>query len=186
MKFIISVLLTFGLITGAIAQDQPKPSDKIFNEACTKAKLENKKVMIIFHASWCGWCKRMDSIMNMPELKPLFEKTFVIEHMVVLENGTKKALENPGAEAFMNENGGEKQGIPFWLFFDAKGKLLAKSMMPTKDKAGKEIKANTGCPAQPDEVAFFVGLLKKTTNLTEAELALISEKFLLKKAAATH
>jgi thioredoxin-related protein len=186
MKLLFSILLSFGLITGAVAQEQPKPADKIFKEACSLAKQDNKKVMIIFHASWCGWCKRMDSIMNMPELKPLFEKNFVIEHMVVLESGTKKALENPGAEAFMNKNGGTKQGIPFWLIFNKKGKLLSDSRMPSKDKAGKAKLANTGCPAQPDEVAFFVGLLKKTTNLTEAELALISEKFVMKKAGTTH
>lgn len=186
MKLLISVLLSFGLITGVVAQEKPQTSDKIFKDACALAKKENKKVMIIFHASWCGWCKRMDSIMNMPELKPLFEKNFVIEHMVVLESKNKKDLENPGAEEFMNKNGGKNQGIPFYLIFNAKGKFIADSRMKTKDKNGKEVLANTGCPAQPDEVAYFTGLLKKTTKLTESDLALISERFLLKKATTTH
>ena len=124
--------------------------------------------------------------MKMHELKPMFGNNFVIEHMVVLESPAKKALENPGAEEFMNKNGGEKQGIPFWLIFNSKGKLIADSRMPTKNKAGKKTLANTGCPAQPDEVAYFTGLLKKTTKLTEADLALITDRFLLKKAATTH
>ena len=186
MRLIICVILSFGLITGIVAQDKPQPADKIFNDACALAKKENKKVMIIFHASWCGWCKRMDSIMNMPEMKPLFGKNFVIEHLVVLENGAHKALENPGADVFMNKNGGDKQGIPFWLIFDAKGKLLADSRMPSKDKTGKETLANTGCPSTPEEVDFFIKLLKKTTTLNEAELTLVSERFVMKKAATTH
>jgi len=177
MRVAFSIMLSFGLITGSIAQEQPKPADKIFKEACSLAKTENKKVMIIFHASWCGWCKRMDSLMNMPELKPLFEKSFVTEHMVVLESKGKKDLENPGAEAFMNENGGEKQGIPFWLIFNDRGKLLSDSRMPSKDKAGKDILANTGCPADPGEVDYFIKVLKKTTSLTDPELASIAKKF---------
>lgn len=183
MKIVFSLLLSLGLITGALAQEQVLPAAKIMDDAYALASKENKKVFVIFHASWCSWCKRMDSIMNMPELKPLFDKNFVIRHLVVQEVPNKKNLENPGAQEFMVKNNGDKQGIPFWLIFDVKGELLADSRMPAKDKAGKDILTNTGCPANPDEVAYFTGLLKKTTSLKEAELKLIAEKFAMKQAA---
>jgi hypothetical protein len=53
--------------------------------------------------------------------------------------------------------------------------------MPAKDKNGEDILANCGCPAQPDEVTFFVDVLKKTTRLTQPEIELIANRFLLKK-----
>jgi hypothetical protein len=49
--------------------------------------------------------------------------------------------------------------------------------MPAKDKAGKEIMANTGCPASPEEVDYFVKLLRKNTSLKDPELAVIAKKF---------
>ncbi|MCX6225058.1 MAG: thioredoxin family protein [Bacteroidia bacterium] len=178
MKVVFSLLLSLGLITGAFAQEQVLPAAKIMDDAYALASKENKKVFVIFHASWCSWCKRMDSIMNMPELKPLFDKNFVIKHLVVQEVPNKKNLENPGAQEFMVKHNGDKQGIPFWLIFNAKGKLLGDSRMPATDKkTGKKIKANTGCPADPGEVDYFVKLLKKTTSLTDTELAIIAKKF---------
>jgi hypothetical protein len=78
----------------------------------------------------------------------------------------------------MKKYNGAGSGIPFWLIFNVKGKLLADSRMPTTDKkTGKSIKANVGCPANPDEVDYFIKLLKETTPLQEAELAMIAKKF---------
>lgn len=180
MKLVISLLLSLGLMTGTVSAGKVLPADKIMKRAYAQAAKENKKVMVIFHASWCGWCHRMDSIMNMPETKPFFEKNFVIEHLVTGERGAKKDLDNPGAAEMMIKYNGGVSGIPYWLIFDLKGNLLADSKMPSKDKSGKDILANVGCPAEPAEVAFFVGLLKKTTPLTEDEGAVIVEKFTLK------
>jgi thioredoxin-related protein len=183
MKLVFSLLLSLSLLAGTAIGKEVLPTDKIMKKASDRAALENKKVMVIFHASWCGWCKRMDSIMNMPETKPLFDKSFVTEHLVVQEAKDKKNLENPGAQEMLDKYEGGKSGIPYWLIFDAKGNLLADSRMPSKDKTGKEVLANVGCPAQADEVAYFIGLLKKTTSLNEAELKVIAEKFTMKQVA---
>ncbi len=44
-----------------------------FNTAAFKhASTGNKNVLVIFHASWCGWCHKMDS--SILELK--YVKTF--------------------------------------------------------------------------------------------------------------
>lgn len=180
MKLLVTLLLSLGLVAGSASAQKVPSADKVMKKAYAQAAKENKKVMVIYHASWCGWCKRMDSIMNMPELKPLFTKNFVIEHLVVLEAKDKKNLENPGAAEMMEKYNGKNSGIPYWLIFDANGNLLSDSRMPSKDKTGKEVLANVGCPAQPDEVAYFTGLLKKATLLNEAELSLIADKFVMK------
>jgi thioredoxin-related protein len=181
MKLVFSLLLSVGLLAGTTVQAKVQPAGKIMKKAYAEAAKENKKVMVIFHASWCGWCHRMDSIMNMPETKPFFDNNFVIRHLVVQEAKDKKALENPGAAEMMAKYNGTGSGIPYWLIFDAKGNLLADSRMPGKDRAGKAIMANIGCPAQPEEVDFFIGLLKKTTPLKEAELKVIADRFIMKK-----
>jgi len=182
MKIVFSLLLSVGLITGALAQEKSLPASKIMDEAYALAAKENKNVILMFHASWCGWCKRMDSIMNMPETRDLFGKNFVITHLVTGEIGEKQYLDNPGAAEMKDKYNGKGSGIPYWLIFDSKGKLLADSRMPAKDKkTGKKIMANIGCPAQADEVDFFIKLLKKTTSLTKPELDLIAEKFIMKQ-----
>jgi thiol-disulfide isomerase/thioredoxin len=179
MKVLFTLLLSAVLVTGAFAQREAEPASKILDKAFAQASKENKKVMVIFHASWCGWCHRMDSLMRMAETKPLFDRNFVTVHLVVQEVKDKKHLENPGAEEFKNQNNGENMGIPFWLVFSPDRLLLGDSRMPAKDKkTGASIRVNTGCPADPEEVKYFTGLLQKTTDLTEPELSVITKVFL--------
>ena len=182
LKSLIILMAGLFLVSGIKAQVTPPSAQAIMDAACKKAATENKNVCIIFHASWCGWCHRMDSIMNMPECKPLFNANWVTDHLVVQEHKPElKKLENPGGQEFMDKYNGKDQGIPYWLVFNPKGELLADSRMPAKDKTGKDILANCGCPAQADEVTFFVDVLKKTTRLTQPELELIADRFLLKR-----
>jgi len=37
---------------------------------------------------------------------------------------------------------------------------------------------NTGCPAEPDEVAYFLNVLHATSTLSVAQLDVIKEKFI--------
>ncbi len=134
---------------------------ELLKEDCSKAAKENKKVFVMFHASWCGWCHKMDSSMNAADCKQFFDDNFVIRHFVVDESANKKSLETPGAAEFRTQYGGDGQGIPYWLIFDKDGKLLADSKRPDEN-TGKGV--NVGCPANPEEVDYFIEVLKKTTN----------------------
>lgn len=164
-------------ITTALGQEAPPAAKQVLKEAVMKASAENKHVFIMFHASWCGWCHRMDSLMNKPELKKYFDDNYVIRHLVVLESEKKKNLENPGALDMLKKFHGDKQGIPFWLIFDKLGNLQADCLMRPEgaglDKPGE----NTGCPASPPEVAHFIKVLSKTSKLTKKELEIIAAQF---------
>ena len=179
LKNIFSVVLTILIFNFSSAQENPKSADEILKNAYEQAKIENKNVMIMFHASWCGWCKKMDASLTDESTKELFNKNYVIAHLVVLESATKKHLENEGAETILNKYGGEKQGIPYLLIFDQDENLLADSKMVENKFVLKQQGNNMGCPGTNEEVAAFNYKLKETSSLNDDELAIISKRFKL-------
>jgi thioredoxin-related protein len=153
----------------------PSAND-IMKQALAQAGKEHKNVLIMFHASWCGWCHRMDSSLNDPVCKKFFDDNFVITHLVVDESKDKQNLENPGANEMRTKYHGDGVGIPFWLIFDKDGKLLADSKI-RKNGESEAAGNNIGCPANEDEVAYFVELLKKSTRLNADQLDIIAKRF---------
>lgn len=175
MKAYFLILLFVCVSLFATAQT-PLSADAVMTEAYAVAKKENKKVFVMFHASWCGWCHKMDAAMNEPAMKKFFDDNFVIRHLVVLEAEGKKNLENPGGAELMKKYYGDKSDIPYWLVFDVNGNLLADFKLRAEG-GGPDTGNNVGCPAREDEVAYFIDVLKKTTKLKEADLTLIAQRF---------
>lgn len=167
------------LLLKAISFGQPSPpsTNDILKEAYNLAAKENKNVMVIFHASWCVWCHRMDSSINDETCKQFFDDNFVIRHLVVDESKDKQNLENPGADDFRRKYGGDGLGIPFWLIFDKNGKLLADSKM-RPEGAGFDVAGdNTGCPANEKEVNYFLKILQKTSKINAAQMDAVRKRF---------
>lgn len=96
---------------------KPPSADEVLKPAYEQAAQENKNVLLIFHASWCGWCRKMDSSIHDESVKSYFDKSFVITHLTVKESAGKKDLQNPGAEDFLNACGGKDLGFPFGLYW---------------------------------------------------------------------
>jgi len=170
----------FMLIGSAAAAQTTMPaSEAVLKDAFAQAGKENKKVLLMFHASWCGWCKKMDASLNDPACKKMFDDNYVIAHLDVMEQPAKANLENPGSLAVMTKYGGEKSGLPFWLVLDNKGNVLANSLMPKDGAVTGTPEDNVGCPASEKEVAYFDKILKKTSNLKDEDIAIIHKRFLL-------
>lgn len=173
MKKTILLLAAFALLLPAVfAQDKPASADEIMNKAIEMAQQENKDIFLMFHASWCGWCKKMDKAMKDDSCKDYFDSNFVNIHMVVKESANNKHLENPGATELLAKHGGDKSGIPFWLIFDKNGELIADSFMVADGKKG-----NIGCPARENEIAAFIGKLKLAAPVSEEMEKKITERF---------
>src|SRR6188474_3755397 len=106
--FLLSALL-FVSITPVFAQKAPLSAEEIMKEAFVSAKKQNKKVLVMFHASWCGWCHKMDTSLNDASVKKFFDDNFVIRHLVVAESDRKKNLENPGGQEMLEKYEGKDQ-----------------------------------------------------------------------------
>jgi len=156
---------------------QPETTDSILKSAYAQAAKENKNVFIIFHASWCGWCHKMDSSLNDKVCKQFFDDNYIIRHLVVHESKNKKQLENPGGTELLAKYKGVDQGIPFWLIFDKDGNLLADSQIRKEGEGLDKKGQNSGCPAAAEEVRYFISVLKKTSGITEPQLQVIEKRF---------
>lgn len=179
IKTLFFAFIAMLLVNVAFAQSTPPAAETVLKDALKEAKAQNKKVFIMFHASWCVWCHKMDDSMNDPAVKAYFDKSFVIKHLTVMENKPElKKTENPGAEEMLKKYNSDGFGIPVWFIFDTDGKLLVDSHL-RPEGVGMEVKGKNiiGCPAAKEEVDAFVKALKLTTKLKDDELAKIAARF---------
>jgi thioredoxin-related protein len=179
MKFRSGIITIISVLIFAAthARRGPLSADEIIQEATQQAAKEKKNVLIIFHASWCGWCHKMDSSINDKACKKFFDDNYVIRHLVVDESKDKKNLENPGADELRTKYNGDNEGIPFWLIFDKDGKLLADSQLRPEGASLEAKGGNVGCPAAEKEVAHFINVLKKTSHINKSERVAIEKRF---------
>lgn len=170
LKSMFACLLIFAAFAVTNAQES---ASAIMEKAYVQAGKENKKVIVMFHASWCGWCKKMDKNMTGDACGKFFTDNYVMAHITVKESPKNKDLNNPGGEDLLKKFKGDQAGLPFWVILDAKGNILADSFNGKGE--------NLGCPGTPEEVVEFTAKLKKTSKLTDKQLAVIKETFIIKK-----
>jgi thioredoxin-related protein len=165
---LLSILLSASL---SFAQsEKPRSADEILNESIGVAKASHKSVFVIFHASWCSWCKRLEKVLETPDVKKIIDEHFVIARIDVLEQNDKiEEFENPGGKELMKKFGGEKSGLPYYLFLNGSGKKIADSnALPGSQ--------NIGYPGAPEEFTAFENLLKKSAkSITPDQLSVIIE-----------
>jgi len=140
------------------AAEAPPPASAVVESAQSAAASQHKSVFLIFHASWCVWCRNLDRFIEAPEIKAVIDKYFVVARLTVLETGDKKPLDNPGGGEAMTQVGGAFAGLPFFAFLDETGKTIVNSIRPGEGSAATR---NIGHPAQPQEVDWFLVMVRK-------------------------
>ncbi len=151
---LFALMLGHGVVAQAPNQIAPR-ADVLMSAALETAQAERKIVLIEFGASWCVWCRNFEAFVHAPEVKQIIADNYVLVNLTVQERDDKKALENAGAQEAMNNWGGAKSGLPFYVFVDAAGKKIADSnAMPDG--------TNIGFPANAKELQAFVGLIDRT------------------------
>lgn len=167
-KFLLGVT---ALAVTSFGSSQPQSStpttDQILKTAGAKAKKEGKNVLVVFHASWCGWCHKFDKFWESPEISPLAKKSLETVHITILEDDKHKADMNEGGEKLYAKLGGGN-GIPFMAILSPEGKLIINS------NENNDPKKNTGYPGAPNEIAHFIKMLKMgAKKLSESDLKLV-------------
>ena len=87
IKTLLISFLLLGSFTAATAQDS---ASMVLDKVSAQAKKENKKVFVMFHASWCGWCKKMEKHMQDPAIKKYFDDNYITAFLTVQESPKKQ------------------------------------------------------------------------------------------------
>jgi thiol-disulfide isomerase/thioredoxin len=166
------------LCTPVCAAQKPLSAEQVLATAKTEAAAQHKDIFVIFGASWCPPCRMMEKFMETREIHPIFEKYFVVANLNVYEErGKHPELNSPGAEKLVVDYGGESNGVPFLVFLNEQGELIVNSNRPVKGKPKGE---NVGYPALPEEIDWFMSMLKTTLPSLTTDEARIVEAWLRK------
>ena len=151
----------------APAAPTPVAAKTLVDAAVRTAKAENKTVFLYFGASWCGWCRALDTFLHSSEAGSIMQQHYVLLHLTAQESPDKKALENPGVDSVMNAGG--VSAMPSYVMLNGNGEKIGSSdAMP--DGSG------IGYPAEPVEVKAFGALVQKTApSMTEADLTKVTD-----------
>lgn len=179
ISLLASLLLAAELATSAFAAP-PGTADDMFTQAKAQAKLEHKRVLMVFSASWCGPCKLYERFLEDPQMAPIVEKAFVIQRIDVGERpGDPKHADTPGGVKLRAALGSDGEpGFPFIVMTDEDGNPIANSYRNGKTDG------NIGYPALPEEIDWYIDMLKRAAPSLSSEDLTATRKWLQKHSPA--
>lgn len=171
-RLISTLVLCWGLCVAAPAPAAPPTADAVLDAAARAARAGKRNLLVSFHASWCGWCRRLDAILSSPAAKEVLERHYQKAGLTVLERGERKSLENPGAGELLTSLAGSDSGLPFTAVLERK----SRKAIATSNLGGPG--TNVGFPAKPHEIDHFIAMLRRgAPGMTEAEAETIRAAF---------
>lgn len=181
-KLLLAIILMCLAAAPSVAAPKAPKADAILSSAKSQAVQQHKSIFLIFGASWCEDCHRLDAFFAVPEVHAIFDKYYVTTRLTVgEENGGNPSLNNPGAVDQLIKFGGVGPGgvtnIPFIAILSEKGKLIVNANRPT---AGNSRFEAIGYPTKPEEIDWFIAMLKKNAPALTVDEAQVVRSALAK------
>lgn len=150
---IIALLALCGVPTKQTAGG-PKCGD-VISSAVIHARTSHKRVFVKFGSTWCISCRRLDAFLKSPGVRPILDKHFEWVTIHFDEDSAHRAVENPGAEEWMI-NEGIKPALPAYAILDEQGKVVTSSTKPSRLT---DLGPVFGEPFSYEDVSRFLHLL---------------------------
>ena len=182
----MTLALLLYLLGSALLAQNPTPANQVLEDAKSQAARQHKLIFLVFGASWCEPCHRMDAFLDAPEMRQILGIYFVLVKLNVAEKmGKHPELENPGGKDLALKLGGANSkggliGVPFFLFVNATGEPIVNSRRPVEGLAGGK---NIGYPAKPEEIDWFTAMLKKANPAMTADESHTIDEWLRRASA---
>ena len=111
-------------------------------QAAASAEASGKRLLLVFHASWCGYCQLLDMMLEDATCAPILDRYFVIYHLRALEKKHEmKAQQLDGADEVYSSLAAERIGLPYMAALDGKGVRVSDSVMRNGDNFGFPVDA---------------------------------------------
>ncbi len=91
--------------------------------------------------------------------------------LTVQEHEGKTSLNSPGGDEVLVKTGGKDSGLPFFAFLSEKGETTVNSRRPSSG-------ANIGYPYEPEEIDWFLAMVKKAAPGISRDEADTIERYL--------
>jgi thiol-disulfide isomerase/thioredoxin len=70
----IILIASLSLSGTSVSAQKSNPAAMVFENAKAQAANQHKLIILVFGASWCGPCHKLDAFLSAPELRQVFEK----------------------------------------------------------------------------------------------------------------
>jgi thioredoxin-related protein len=134
-------------------QAEPLDAQAVLKSALAQAAQADKRAFLYLSAPSCPWCRRLEEFLARPDIAKTMARDF---NVVKIDIERMKR----GPQVAKRFRPDEKGGTPWFAVLDGKSHVLATSNGP---------KGNVGFPVEPQEIAHFMEVLKKTTRRIPAD-----------------
>ena len=165
-RHFLTALATLSVIVAAPLLAAQSAND-LFDRAQTQAQAENKDILMVFSASWCGPCHLYEHFLQDPQMKAINDRAFVVVRIDVGEEfgHDHSHVNTPGGTELRTALGAVGEpGFPFIVITSPSGKPIVNSYRKGKTDA------NVGYPAAPEEIDWYIKMLKDVPAISPADL----------------